>query len=160
MINKMVLRKLYILTSFLVSLMMLFTLFSCGSSYEEAINDFNKKYFEEKYLSPEKYSTESKNFKESEMLDDVLNLPSDYLIILEAPEGKTQCVYEWKALIPQVDNEGKEVLRENVIGTSRTLKFTTPGVFSTDKENKLVLTVTEQSGKIYKDTAKVFITTN
>ena len=129
-----------------------------GNSYEQMIDSFNRKFFEEDYVPPEEYSIENSSFKENEMLDDTFSFPTGYLIILEAPKGQDGCNYEWKAIVPQLDESGKEILKENVIGTSKTLKFTTPGVFSTDKENKLVLTVTEQSGKIYKDTATVFIT--
>jgi len=37
------------------------------------------------------------------------------------------------------------------------LSYKAPGVFNSDKENKLVVTVTEKSGRQFTDTAKVFI---
>ena len=138
--------------------LVIFSIFSCCNSYEQMIESFNDKYFKPDYLSPEEYTTENKDFKESSMLDEVFYFPEGYLIILEAPKGRGKCTYEWKAIIPSTDNSNKEILKEDVIGTDRTLKFKTPGVFNTDKENKLILTVTESSGNIYKDTANVFIT--
>ena len=39
----------------------------------------------------------------------------------------------------------------------KTLSFLAPGGFNRDKENLLVVTVTEKSGRQFTDTAKVFI---
>ena len=55
------------------------------------------------------------------------------------------------------DSDGKDFMEPHVIGNERTLNYQSPGVFKTDRENKLTVTVTEKSGKQYKDTAKVFI---
>ena len=49
-------------------------------------------------------------------------------------------------------------MKETVIGNERVLCYMAPGIFNSDKENKLTLTLTEASGKTYTDTAKVFIT--
>ena len=130
---------------------------ACANSYNEMIDDFNKKYFTKGYLPPEPYTTKSKNFRESEMLDDIISMKEDTLTILTAPDGGEECLYEWKALVPAKDDNGKSYMKETVIGNERTLSYKAPGVFNSDKENKLVVTVTEKAGREFTDTAKVFI---
>ena len=121
------------------------------------IDNFNQKYFTKGYLPPEPYTTKSKNFRESEMLDEIISMKEDSLTILTAPDGGEGSLYEWKALVPSKDENGKSYMKETVIGSERTLSYKAPGVFNSDKENKLVVTVTEMSGGQFTDTAKVFI---
>ena len=130
---------------------------ACANSYNEMIDNFNQKYFTKGYLPPEPYTTKSKNFRESEMLDEIISMKEDSLTILTAPDGGEGSLYEWKALVPSKDENGKSYMKETVIGSERTLSYKAPGVFNSDKENKLVVTVTEMSGGQFTDTAKVFI---
>ena len=128
----------------------------CKNSYENMIGEFNEKYFEKGYLPPQPYSVNSSGFVETAMLDDICTFSKDTYVQLIAPDAG-DCKYEWKALVPQKDSSGNEFIKENVIGTERTLVYEIPGVFNTDKENKLILTIVQTSGKQYTDTAKVFI---
>ena len=130
----------------------------CNSSYDKMIDDFNESHFKKGYLPPEPYTTSSGNFNELEMLDEIVSMVDGSITVITAPDGGAGCSYEWKAHIPSKDSDGKEFMKETVIGTDRTLSYTAPGVFNSDKENKLTVTVTEASGKKYTDTAKVFIT--
>ena len=130
----------------------------CGNSYDNMIDDFNNKYFEKGYLAPAPYTTESSGFNEHEMLEDTISMLDGSMSVFIAPDGGESCTYEWKAHIPSKNAEGKDYMKETVIGTDRTLSYTAPGVFNSDKENKLTVTVTEASGKKNTDTAKVFIT--
>ena len=140
---------------------------ACSNSYNEMIDGFNKKYFKKGYLPPEPYTTSSKDFKElihelshfllNEMLDEIISMKDDSLTILTAPDGGEESTYEWKALVPKKDKNGKDYMDSAVIGNERTLSYKAPGVFNSDKENKLVVTVTEKSGRQFTDTAKVFI---
>lgn len=142
---------------FCCAFIIIFFISGCSNSYEKMINDFNEEYFEKGYLPPEPYTTGSTGFQEGLMLDDIISIKEDSITVLIAPDGGENCSYEWKALVPCKDTHGKYYMKPTVIGNKRTLKYKAPGVFSSDKENKLVLTVTEVSGKQYRDTAKVFI---
>ena len=129
----------------------------CKNSYGEMISDYNEKYMKTNYQPPEPYTTRSKKFKENEILDEFICIGTEERMIFTAPDGGDDCVYEWKALVPSKDVDGKDFMEPHVIGNERTLSYLAPGVFKTDRENKLTVTVTEKSGKQYKDTAKVFI---
>ena len=109
------------------------------------------------YQPPEPYTTHSKQFKENEILDEYVCMGMEERIILTAPDGGDGSTYEWKALVPSKNEKGKDFIESHVIGNERTLNYLAPGVFKTDRENKLIVTVTEKSGKQYTDTAKVFI---
>ena len=130
----------------------------CNSSYDKMIEDFNDSHFEKSYLPPEPYTTSSNGFNELEMLEETISMLDDSITVITAPDGGSGCSYEWKAHVPCKDTDGKDFMKETVIGSDRTLSYKAPGVFNSDKENKLTLTVTEASGKQYTDTAKVFIT--
>ena len=130
---------------------------ACSNSYNEMIDGFNGKYFKKGYLPPAPYTTSSENFEEDKMLDEIISMKDDSLTILIAPDGGEETLYEWKALVPAKDANGKSFMNETVIGNKRTLSYKAPGVFNSDKENKLIVTVTEKSGRQFTDTAKVFI---
>lgn len=130
----------------------------CSNSYDKMIENFNEKYFKKGYLPPEPYTTKSKGFDENFILDDVVSMVDGSFTVLTAPDGGEECIYEWKAFIPSKDSTGKDYMKEEVIGDERVLNYLAPGVFNSDKENKLVITVTEKSGKQFTDTARVFIT--
>ena len=74
---------------------------ACSNSYNDMIDGFNKKYFKKGYLPPEPYTTSSKDFKEGEMLDEIISMKDDSLTILTAPDGGEESTYEWKALVPK-----------------------------------------------------------
>lgn len=145
----------YVLIISIISLTL--SISACSNSYNDMIDGFNKKYFKKGYLPPEPYTTSSKDFKEGEMLDEIISMKDDSLTILTAPDGGVESTYEWKALVPKKDKNGKDYMDSAVIGNERTLSYKAPGVFNSDKENKLVVTVTEKSGRKFTDTAKVFI---
>ena len=121
------------------------------------IVSYNEKNMKTSYQPSEPYTTHSKHFKENEILDEFVCMGTEERIILTAPDGGEGCLYEWKALVPSKNEKGKDVMEAHVIGNERTLNYLAPGVFKTDRENKLTVTVTEKSGKQYSDTAKVFI---
>ena len=121
------------------------------------IVSYNEKNMKTSYQPSEPYTTHSKHFKENEILDEFVCMGTEERIILTAPDGGEGCLYEWKALVPSKNEKGKDVMEAHVIGNERTLNYLAPGVFKTDRENKLIVTVTEKSGKQYSDTAKVFI---
>lgn len=136
-----------------VLMISIITLFitACSNSYNEMIDGFNKKYFKKGYLPPEPYTTSSKDFKEGEMLDEIITMVEGERIVLVAPDGGEGCVYEWKGFIA-----GKE--EPIFIKNLRTLIIDAPDNFDkANKGNKLVITVTESSGKQYTDIARVFI---
>ena len=130
---------------------------ACKNSYDEMIVSYNEKNMKTSYQPPEPYTTHSKHFKENEILDEFVCMGTEERIILTAPDGGEGCLYEWKALVPSKNEKGKDFIESHVIGNERTLNYLAPGVFKTDRENKLIVTVTEKSGKQYTDTAKVFI---
>lgn len=130
---------------------------ACKNSYENMIEEYNEKYFVKHYQPQESYTTHSKDFNENDILDEFYCMEIESRYVFTAPDGGEGCVYEWKALVPSKDSDGKDFMEPHVIGNERTLNYQSPGVFKTDRENKLTVTVTEKSGKQYKDTAKVFI---
>ena len=130
---------------------------ACKNSYDEMIVSYNEKNMKTSYQPSEPYTTHSKHFKENEILDEFVCMGTEERIILTAPDGGEGCLYEWKALVPSKNEKGKDVMEAHVIGNERTLNYLAPGVFKTDRENKLIVTITEKSGKQYTDTAKVFI---
>ena len=122
------------------------------------IDNFNQKYFTKGYLPPEPYTTSSKNFNEEAMLDDSISMVDGMIYIFVAPDGGEECTYEWKAMIPVKNSDGRDVFSERVLGVAKELKYQAPKPFNVDKENRLVVTVTEASGRKFTDTAKVYIT--
>ena len=141
-----------------VILISLFFAFSaCENNYDEMLTSYNENYLKTSYQPMEPYTTHSKSFDENDILDEFYCMETESRYILTAPDGGEGCVYEWKALVPSKDADGKDFMEPHVIGNERTLSYQAPGVFKTDRENKLTVTVTEKSGKQYKDTAKVFI---
>lgn len=130
---------------------------ACKNSYDNMIEEYNEKYFVKSYLPPEPYTTSSKNFNEIDMLDDIISMQDGNRMILSAPEGGEGCTYKWEGFAPGKDSEGKDCMKSIFVETERTLFFDAPGGFDKDRENKLVVTVTEKSGKQYTDTARVFI---
>lgn len=132
---------------------------ACSNSYNEMIDGFNKKYFKKGYLPPEPYTTSSKDFKEGEMLKDIIVMADEQLYLFTAPDGGEDCTYEWQGFAPVKDSDGKEKMKPIKIedNNKKTLSFLAPGGFNRDKENLLVVTVTEKSGRQFTDTAKVFI---
>lgn len=130
---------------------------ACKNSYDNMIEEYNEKYFVKSYLPQESYTTHSTDFNENDILDEFYCMEIESRYVFTAPDGGEGCVYEWKALVPSKDSDGKDFMEPHVIGNERTLNYQSPGVFKTDRENKLTVTVTEKSGKQYKDTAKVFI---
>ena len=142
----------------LIIAVVLFVFAGCDNSYDQMIEDFNSSYFSKGYKEPEPYTTDSSSFDEGQMLDEIVSMIDGSVTMFTAPEGGEGCVYEWKAHIPCKDSNGKDYMKETVVGNERVLCYTAPGVFNSDKENKLTLTITEASGKTYTDTAMVFIT--
>ena len=130
---------------------------ACKNSYDEMITSYNKQNMKTSYQPHEPYTTHSKIFKENEILDEIVRIEMEGRIILAAPDGGEGCAYEWKALVPSENEEGKDVMEAHVIGNERTLNYLVPGVFKAYRENKLTVTVTEESGKQYTDTAVVLI---
>ena len=143
---------------FLLSFVCICFIASCRNSYDDMIQDFNEKYFTKGYLPPEPYTTQSNSFDETQMLEDIVSMIDGSIYNFTAPDGGEGCIYEWKAYVPHKDSNGNEQMKEYEIGKERVLNYLAPGVFNSDKENKLTVTVTESSGKQYTDTAKVFIT--
>ena len=131
---------------------------ACNNSYDVMIENFNQKYLVKGYLPPEPYTTSSKNFEEKDMLDDIIRMSDDQLYLFTAPDGGEDCVYEWQGFVFQQDSHGIEQKVEVKIpdNDKRTLSFLAPGNFNRDKENLLVVTVTEKSGRQFTDTASVF----
>ena len=142
----------------LIVALVLFVFAGCDNSYDKMIEDFNSSYFSKGYKEPEPYTTSSSTFDEKQMLDEIVSMIDGSVTVFTAPEGGEGCVYEWKAHVPGKDSNGKDIMEETVLGNERVLPYSAPGVFNSDKENKLTVTVTESSGKQYTDTAKVFIT--
>ena len=142
----------------LLLIIVLCVLAGCNNNYEEMIDEFNEDFFRKGYLPPAPYTTSSSDFNELEMLDEIISMPDGSISVFSAPDGGEGCTYEWKAHVPCKDSDGKDFINETVIETDRTLSYKAPGIFNSDKENKLTLTVTEASGKKYTDSARVFIT--
>ncbi len=137
--------------SFLVIL--IFILVSCSNSYNQVIDNFNKKYFHEEASEDRVYSIYLPDFNCSTMLSDSYELKKGMTLSLIAPDGGVS--YKWTALVKDIKEKNKEV--ETDIAEQKSLSYRVPGVFRDDVVNKLVLTVTDSNGTEYKDTALIII---
>lgn len=137
--------------SFLVIL--IFILVSCSNSYNQVIDNFNKKYFHEEASDERVYSIYLPDFNCSTMLSDSYELKKGMTLSLIAPDGGVS--YKWTALVKDIKEKNKEV--ETDIAEQKSLSYRMPGVFRDDVVNKLVLTVTDSNGTEYKDTALIII---
>lgn len=137
--------------SFLIIL--IFLLLSCSNSYNQVIDNFNKKYFHEEASEERVYSIYLPDFNCSTMLSDSYELKKGTTLSLIAPDGGVS--YKWTALVKGIKDKNKEV--ETDIAEQKKLSYRVPGVFRDDVVNKLVLTVTDSNGTEYKDTALIII---
>ena len=137
--------------SFLIIL--IFLLLSCSNSYNQVIDNFNKKYFHEEASDERVYSIYLPDFNCSTMLSDSYGLKKGTTLSLIAPDGGVS--YKWTALVKDIKDKNKEV--ETDIAEQKKLSYRVPGVFRDDVVNKLVLTVTDSNGTEYKDTALIII---
>lgn len=137
--------------SFLIIL--IFLLLSCSNSYNQVIDNFNKKYFHEEASDERVYSIYLPDFNCSTMLSDSYELKKGMTLSLIAPDGGVS--YKWTALVKDIKEKNKEV--ETDIAEQKSLSYRVPGVFRDDVVNKLVLTVTDSNGTEYKDTALIII---
>ena len=137
--------------SFLIIL--IFLLLSCSNSYNQVIDNFNKKYFHEEASDERVYSIYLPDFNCSTMLSDSYELKQGKTLSLFAPDGGVS--YKWTALVKDIKDKNKEV--ETDIAEQKSLSYRVPGVFRDDVVNKLVLTVTDSNGTEYKDTALIII---
>lgn len=137
--------------SFLIIL--IFLLLSCSNSYNQVIDNFNKKYFHEEASEERVYSIYLPDFNCSTMLSDSYELKKGTTLSLIAPDGGVS--YKWTALVKDIKGKNKEV--ETDIAEQKSLSYRVPGVFRDDVVNKLVLTVTDSNGTEYKDTALIII---
>ena len=137
--------------SFLIIL--IFLLLSCSNSYNQVIDNFNKKYFHEEASEERVYSIYLPDFNCSTMLSDSYELKKGTTLSLIAPDGGVS--YKWTALVKDIEDKNKEV--ETDIAEQKSLSYRVPGVFRDDVVNKLVLTVTASNGTEYKDTALIII---
>lgn len=137
--------------SFLIIL--IFLLLSCSNSYNQVIDNFNKKYFHEEASDERVYSIYLPDFNCSTMLSDSYELKMGTTLSLIAPDGGVS--YKWTALVKDIKDKNKEV--ETDIAEQKSLSYRVPGVFRDDVVNKLVLTVTDSNGTEYKDTALIII---
>lgn len=137
--------------SFLIIL--IFILVSCSNSYNQVIDNFNKKYFHEEASEDRVYSIYLPDFNCSTMLSDSYELKKGMTLSLIAPDGGVS--YKWTALVKDIKEKNKEV--ETDIAEQKSLSYRVPGVFRDDVVNKLVLTVTDSNGTEYKDTALIII---
>lgn len=137
--------------SFLIIL--IFLLLSCSNSYNQVIDNFNKKYFHEEASDERVYSIYLPDFNCSTMLSDSYELKKGMTLSLIAPDGGVS--YKWTAIVKDIKEKNKEV--ETDIAEQKSLSYRVPGVFRDDVVNKLVLTVTDSNGTEYKDTALIII---
>ena len=137
--------------SFLIIL--IFLLLSCSNSYNQVIDNFNKKYFHEEASDERVYSIYLPDFNCNTMLSDSYELKKGMTLSLIAPDGGVS--YKWTALVKDIKEKNKEV--ETDIAEQKSLSYRVPGVFRDDVVNKLVLTVTDSNGTEYKDTALIII---
>ncbi len=132
---------------------LIFILVSCSNSYNQVIDNFNKKYFHEEASEDRVYSIYLPDFNCSTMLSDSYELKNGMTLSLIAPDGGVS--YKWTALVKDIKEKNKEV--ETDIAEQKSLSYRVPGVFRDDVVNKLVLTVTDSNGTEYKDTALIII---
>ena len=126
----------------------LFLLFSC-SSYDEMVGKLDSKYAKETETSEENYSMLEAGFDAAKLIPlSSYVISTECIFMLVAPADADS--YSWE-LRESLSAQG------TVIGTSRTLTYSMPGSFSTSKDNVLVLTVTDSTGKEYTDSAIVLL---
>ena len=126
---------------------------ACSNSYDEMITDYNKKFFTEKPADKRVYSLDGNDFDQTEMLADSYELKKGMTFSLTAPEGGV--TYSWVAIVPDVEDKKKE--NETEICKEKDLMCRVSDFFRFDVVNKLLLTVTDEKGNSYKDTAFIII---
>ena len=131
---------------------------SCNNTYDGMIEEFNEEYFVKGYNAKLDYSVTSDDFSEDDMLMSIISTSDHSVLNLIAPDGGSGCSYEWKLIVPEYNSTtGIITEKDYVIGTDRFLFYSVPGKMNADKKNKLVLNVTDSSGRIYSDTATIYI---
>ena len=146
-------RKSICLISAVLSVAFCAIFFSCKNSYNSVIDSFNGKYFHEEASGERFYSIYSPDFNRNTMLADSYDLKKLMTLSLIAPDGGS--AYKWTAIVQDIEDRHKE--NEIDIGNEKKLSYRLPGVFRDDCVNKLVLTVTDNSGTEYKDTALIIL---
>ena len=127
--------------------------FGCKNSYENMIEDFDKKYFVPENKEIPEFSIKASGFNADSMLESRYIFVEEYEVTLPGPAGGTS--YKWE-------------LHTNPVYTTETKDFsfipeTNSFVISKNiyhiesSETKLVLTVTDASGTEYIDTTKILI---
>ena len=145
----------YVLIISIISLTLLVS--ACSNSYDDMIEQFNLKNFKKGYNTKEHY-TISDDFLETDMLEDVITVNSHSVLNLIAPFCGDDGNYEWKVIVPEKDNHSNRYIeKEYCIGNERILFYEIPGVLNIDKRNTLILTVSNNNGEEYTDSAIIFI---
>ena len=144
------------------SLVSLFTvisllMISCSSSYDTMVQDFNKDYcVPESKPMPENSITEP-GFVADSMLQPRYLFKDGYEVSLTAPSGGKS--YNWELVYKVTSKYSSEEKEERKSICSKQSYSFMPGEdFAIGTENKLVLTVTDESGTEYIDTTIVIIT--
>ncbi len=133
-----------------IALSVCVSLLSCSTSYDKMINDFNKQNFSLEVTPPKEYSINDSTFNPELMLEKRYTLLKGFETTLIAPSGGAK--YEW--VIKIEDEEGCE---SEIVSTKRKYSFMPGTDIKTDIETNLVLTVTDDSGAEYIDTALLIV---
>lgn len=129
----------------------------CNNSYEYMIQDFNKENCIPESKRIHELSITDADFDADSMLLPRYFFKDGYEVTLTAPLGGKK--YNWE-LVNNV--KGKKILQENeekiTVCTKQSFSFMPGEDFEIGTENKLVLTVTGNTGTEYIDTTIVIIT--
>lgn len=129
----------------------------CKNSYDNMVQDFNKENCIPESKKIHEYSINDADFDANSMLLPRYFFKDGYEVTLTAPSGGKN--YNWE-LINNV--KGEKILQENEekksVCTKQSFSFMPGEDFVIGTENKLVLTVTDNTGTEYIDTTIVIIT--